>query len=107
MKYKIQMNNPSKVIKRLQLDKGGLTDLKLAQICARRNDKYVPLRTGKLKNTVMVTPGKYTYIQKYADRQYRTNKGKGLRGAYWDKRMVSAEIGVITREIQKFIKRGV
>ena len=106
MKIKVEMNNFSKIENRLGLDKNGKADLKLAQICARRNDKYVPFRTGKLKNTVLVTPGKYTYIQPYAQKQYHTNKGRGLRGAYWDERMKSAEIDVITKEIQEYIKRG-
>ena len=106
MKIKVEMNSFSKIENRLGLDKNGKADLKLAQICARRNDKYVPFRTGKLKNTVLVTPGSYTYIQPYAHKQYHTNKGRGLRGAYWDERMKSAEIGVITKEIQEYVKRG-
>ena len=107
MKYKLELNSPSKIENRLGISKNGKVDLKLAQICARRNDKYVPFRTGKLKNTVLVSFGKYTYIQPYAQRQYHTNKGKGLRGAYWNERMKTAEMGVITREIQNYIKRGV
>lgn len=107
MKYKLELNSPNKIENRLGLNKEGKVELKLAQICARRNDKYVPFRTGKLKNTVLVTPGKYTYIQPYAKKQYHTNKGRGLRGAYWNERMKSAEMGVITKEIQEYVKRGV
>lgn len=106
MKFKVELNSFSKIENRLGLDKNGKVDLKLAQICARRNDKYVPFRTGKLKNTVLVKPGSYTYIQPYAYKQYHTNKGRGLRGAYWDERMKSAELGVITKEIQEYVKRG-
>lgn len=106
MKIKLEMNNFSKIENRLGLDKNGKADLKLAQICARRNDKYVPMDTGKLKNTVVVSAGSYTYIQPYAHKQYHTNKGRGLRGAYWYERMKSAEIGVIKKEIQEYIKRG-
>ena len=107
MKFELEMNSPSKIENRLGLDKNGKVNLKLSQICARRNDKYVPFRTGKLKNTVMVSAGSYTYIQPYAHKQYHTNKGKGLRGAYWDERMKSAEMSIITKEIQNYIKRGV
>lgn len=106
MKVKVNINKADKVEKRLGLNKRGKVELKLAQICARRNDKYVPMDTGKLKNTVLIETGSYTYIQPYAHKQYHTNKGKGLRGAYWDQRMKSAELGNITKEIQNYIKGG-
>lgn len=50
-------------------------------------DPYVPFATGMLKNTAIERTTQIEYIQPYARRQYYENKGNGLRGKEWDKRM--------------------
>lgn len=50
-------------------------------------DPYVPFDTGMLKNTAIEQTKCVVYGQPYARRQYYENKGKGLRGKQWDKRM--------------------
>jgi hypothetical protein len=67
--------------------------------------KYVPFDTGALSTTVTVKPGSVTYEQPYAHKQYTTNKGKGIRGKYWDKKMVSAEKELIVKEVESYAKK--
>ena len=78
----------------------------MADTCFRRMVKFVPWREGVLATTVSVEPGKVTYEVPYAHKQYTQNKGRGLRGAYWDRRMKSAEGNAVAKEVEAFIKKG-
>lgn len=53
----------------------------------RHADPYVPFRQGVLKNTAIEKVTSIEYGQPYARKQYYENKGNGLRGKNWDKRM--------------------
>lgn len=105
MSVKLEMKSSSSIMNRLGINKGGKAHLFFTNSCARHNDKYVPMDTGQLKNTVEIDTTKYTYVQPYAHKQYTTNKGKGLRGSYWDRRMWSAEKASIIKEVEDYIKR--
>lgn len=105
LKYTLEDFNQNEIIDKFGMVKNGDADLFLANTCFRRMHKYVPFATGALASTVTVKPGSVTYEQLYAHRQYVGNKGKGIRGKYWDKRMVSAEKGLIVKEVERYVKQ--
>lgn len=105
LKYTLKDFDKNKIISKFGMEKNGNTQLFLADTCFRRMTKYVPWDTGALATTVTVKPGSVTYEQPYAHKQYTTNKGKGIRGKYWDRKMISAEKGAITKEVQDYAKK--
>ena len=104
LKYELKDFNSNKIVNKFNMQKGGSAQLFLSNECFRRMTKYVPKDTGMLSTTVTVKPGSVTYEQPYAHRQYTTNKGKGLRGKYWDKKMISAEKQLLVRDVQKYVE---
>lgn len=68
----------------------------------RLSDPYVPMQTGALKNTAVEQTDKITYPQPYARRQYWENRGNGLRGKCWDKRMWNARGKEVVQSVAKF-----
>ena len=105
LKYTLKDFDKDKIIDKFGMTDGGSADLFLANTCFRRMVKYVPWDTGNLATTVTVRPGSVTYEQNYAHKQYTTNKGKGIRGKYWDRKMVSAEKDIIIKEVEAFVKK--
>ena len=104
LKYELKDFNSGKIVNKFNMQKGGSAQLFLSNECFRRMEKYVPRDTGLLATTVAVKPGSVTYEQPYAHRQYTTNKGKGLRGKYWDKKMLSAEKSMLVKDVQNYVK---
>ena len=104
LKYTLKDFNAGKIVNKFNMQKGGSAQLFLSNECFRRMEKYVPWDTGNLATTVTVRPGSVTYEQEYAHRQYTTNKGKGLRGKYWDKKMLSAEKQLLVNDVTKYVK---
>ena len=102
--YTLEDFDKNKIISKFDLQKGGKAELFLADDCFRRMQKYVPFDTGALSTTATITPGKVVYEQPYAHKQYVSNKGKGIRGKYWDKKMIANERNVLTREVENYIK---
>lgn len=83
--------------------------------CYQHMDKYVPKDTGTLREAVTLRKDSITYEQEYAEQMYKglNDYGEPVRhwttpgtGGYWDKRMVSAEMPDIVKEVQDFIDRG-
>ena len=103
--YTLKDFDKNKIVDKYGMQENGDTQLFLANTCFRRMHKYVPLDTGTLASHATVRPGSVTYEEQYAHKQYTTNKGKGIRGKYWDKRMVSAEKEVIAKEVEEYAKR--
>lgn len=104
LKYTLKDFNEGKIINKFNMQKGGSAQLFLSNECFRRMEKYVPWETGNLATTVTVRPGSVTYEQEYAHRQYTKNKGKGLRGKYWDQKMLSAEKQLLVSDVEKYVK---
>lgn len=104
VEYKIVGFNPVKIANQYGFGNKGKAELFLANNCFKRMSKYVPKDTGALMTTVTIRPGSITYEQPYARRQYRTNKGKGIRGKYWDKKMIANERQVLAREVENYVK---
>ena len=105
IKYSLQDFDGKKIIDKFGMEEGGDADLFLANTCFRRMTKYVPWQTGALATTVTVKPRSVTYEQNYAHKQYTTNKGKGIRGKYWDKKMVNNEKDIIAKEVESYVKK--
>lgn len=106
MKLKVTLTNfePNTIINKYQLNAGGNARLWFSNNCFRRMQKYVPFDTGALSTTVTIKPNSVTYEQPYAHRQYTTNKGSGIRGRYWDKKMVANERDALVRETNNYLK---
>jgi hypothetical protein len=87
----------SRVLKKRGLDPGGKVQVFVAWEVARRNDKYIPLRSGTLKNTVAVKRDgtQVIYPAPYAEKQYEetpdTRSYDPHRGGHWHERMMAAE----------------
>ena len=118
---------PTSVIKaNLGIEPNGRVQKFFTNTCYRYMDKYVPFDTGILAGTVVkgnvttnnVTDDQIIYDQEYAhyvsegisnnDKplNYHTDKHP-LAGRHWDKRMVSAEMQDVVKEVQDYIdKRG-
>lgn len=102
--YELKDFDGGKIIRQYGVDAKGTTRLYMSNRCFLRMQKYVPFDTGALSLTATVKPGSVTYEQPYAHRQYVENKGKGIRGKYWDKKMWSAEGHLLTKEVEAYMK---
>lgn len=77
-------------------------------------DKYVPKDIGDLRDNVDKGADYITYESPYAHAQYIGEvHGSPVRnyttsgtGSYWDKKMVSAEMNDVIKEVQKYVNRG-
>lgn len=105
LKYNLEDFDGNKIISKFEMHEGGKTQLFLADTCFRRMQKYVPFETGTLSTHATVRAGSVTYEEQYAHRQYTTNKGKGIRGKYWDKKMVNNEKDLIVKEVEAYAKK--
>lgn len=93
----------------LGIDANGKVQKFFTETCYNHMDKYVPMDTGNLRNIVDKGTDYITYEMPYAQYQYPhqyehyTTPGTG---PYWDKRMESAEIYDVIREVQEYATRG-
>lgn len=105
---------PTSVIKaRLGLEPNGKVQRVFAHSCRTHMDRYVPMDKGDLRTNVDERPDSITYESPYARYQYYgiradgTHKVKhyttGGTGPYWDKRMISADMDEVIREVQRSI----
>ena len=96
---RLELDPVDKILLRRSLGKDGKAGQVFAMEVKRRCDKYVPFRTGTLKNTARIEGTKIIYPAPYAKQNYYSNAGwgqdgtatGGLRGKQWDKRMMAAE----------------
>ena len=103
--YTLKDFDSKKIISKFGMQNNGSTELFLSNSCFRRMQKYVPFDTGALSTTATVKPKSVTYEMPYAHKQYTTNKGKGIRGRYWDKKMVANEKDQLSKEVENYAKR--
>ena len=114
----VKLKPTSEIKTRLGLNPNGKVQRFFQNTCYKHMDKYVPLGdTGNLRTIVDLSNPQYiVYESPYAEYQYYGVRKDGTRvvknyttpgtGPYWDKRMVSAEMQDILKEVQDFIKRG-
>ena len=105
---------PTSVIKaRLGIDPNGRVQSFFTNTCYKHMDKYVPQDNGDLRTIVDIQPDSITYESNYARYQYYGVREDGTHqvknyttpgtGPYWDKRMVSAEMQDVVKEVQDYI----
>jgi len=104
LKYSLKDFDKGKIIDKYGMQKDGKASMFLANTCFRRMAIYVPKDTGALMTTATINPGKITYEQPYARKQFYTNKGKGIRGKRWDLKVESNEKGQISKEVENYVK---
>lgn len=72
------------------LEVGGKVQKFIDSEMLRRTDHYVPMDSGRLKDSgtihTKIGSGEVKYRKPYARRQYHENKGNGLRGKQWFER---------------------
>lgn len=96
----------------LGIEPNGKVQKFFTNTCARRMDKYVPKDTGALRTNIDVQSDSITYKSPYAHAQYAgIVNGTAVKnyttpgtGPYWDKRMVSAEMQDVVKEVQDYVR---
>ena len=99
---RLEMDNTDKILLKRNLNKNGEGQRFFTSTVRRMADPYVPMRTGVLKNTAVEYTSSIYYGQPYARRQYYENKGNGMRGKQWDKRMWADHGKEIVSSVAKF-----
>jgi alcohol dehydrogenase YqhD (iron-dependent ADH family) len=105
---------PTSIIKaRLGIEPNGRVQKFFTNTCYKHMDKYVPKDSGNLRTIVDVESNSITYEMPYARYQYYGIRDDGTHvvqnyttpgtGTYWDKRMVSAEMQDVVKEVQDYI----
>lgn len=106
VKVKVDINS-AKILKKKGLNPDGPTQRYFTQEVRRRSDPYVPKKVGVLKNTAIENIDSIVYPQIYAKKQYYENKGRGMRGKKWERRMIAQRGPALIRDLVLFIqKRG-
>lgn len=101
-KVTLKLDPHDKILLKRALNKNGNGQQYFTKRVAAYSYNYVPRDTGRLSIDVTINPDNIKWNQPYAAKQYYTNKGKGVRGSYWDKRMWAARGKTIVNEVAKF-----
>lgn len=109
----VKINPTSKIKARLGIEPNGRVQKFFTNTCYKRMDKYVPMDKGDLRTIVDIQANKIIYEQEYAEYQYYGMRKDGTRvvknyttagtGTYWDKRMASAEMQEVVKEVEDYI----
>lgn len=109
----VRLQPTSKIKARLGIDPNGKVQKFFTNTCYKHMDKYVPYDEGSLRTVVDIQPNSITYESIYAGYQYYGMRKDGTHivkkyttpgtGSYWDKRMVSAEMQDVVKEVQDYI----
>lgn len=109
----IKLKPTSQIKARLGIQPNGRVQKFFTNTCYKHMDKYVPMREGNLRTIVDINSDNIVYESPYARYQYYGMRNDGSRvvtkyttpgtGPYWDKRMVSAEMQDVVKEVQDYI----
>lgn len=102
MKVSVQIDNADKILLKRALNQNGAAQRFFTSEVRRNCDPYVPRLTGVMKNTAIEKTDCVIYPQIYSRRQYYENKGSGLRGKLWDKRMWADRGKGIVKAVARF-----
>lgn len=112
----VYINSLDQIKRRLKINYDGPVQAFMTETCFKTMDKYVPRRDGNLKNRVYLTNHSITYQSPYARYQYYGVREDGTHkvthyttpgtGPYWDKRMISADMDSVLRQVQDKINGG-
>ena len=84
---RISIDSADQILLKRHLSKNGEGQRFFTHEVRRLSDPYVPMQSGTMKNSAIEQTDRITYPQVYSKRQYYNNKGNGLRGREWDRRM--------------------
>ena len=112
----VKLKPTSEIKARLGIEPNGRVQKLFTSTCAKHMDKYVPMREGDLADYHLENDA-VVYEQLYARYQYNgiSKSGKPLKYRedkhplathHWDKKMVSAEMQDVVKEVQDYINRG-
>lgn len=101
-KITVTIDPADRILLKRYLNKNGKAQKYFTHEVRRHADPYVPLRSGTLKNTAVEKTACIEYVQPYARRQYYENKGNGLRGKQWDRRMWADKKDTIVESVAAF-----
>ena len=109
----VKLKPTSQIKARLGIEPNGRVQKFFTNSCYKHMDKYIPLDKGNLRTIVDIEDNSITYESPYAKYQYYGVRQDGTHqvqnyttpgtGTYWDKRMVSAEIDDVVKEVQDYI----
>lgn len=113
----VVMKPTSEIKARLGIEPNGRVQTFFTNTCYKHMDKYVPMSDleskGDLRTIVDIQSDSITYESPYARYQYYGVRADGTHkvknyttpgtGPYWDKRMVSAEMRDVVKEVQDYI----
>lgn len=94
-----------KIARKKGLDQNGAAQRFFTHEVRRLSDPYVPKKEGVLKGTAVEGIDEIVYPQIYAKKQYYENRGRGMRGKRWDRRMVVQRGPALLASVVKFIAR--
>ena len=109
----VKLKPTSEIKARLGIEPNGRVQKFFTNTCYKHMDKYVPQDEGNLRINVDIQSDSITYESPYAHAQYVgivhgsevKNYTTPGTGPYWDKRMVSAEMQDVVKEVQDYIGR--
>lgn len=107
----IVLKPTSQIKTKLGIEPNGRVQKFFTNTCYKHMDKYVPYKEGNLRTIVDIQDDSITYESPYAKYQYYgiSKSGNPLvyktpgTGSFWDKRMVSAEMKNVVKEVQDYI----
>jgi hypothetical protein len=104
----MRLNPISQIKADLGIDVNGKVQKFFTDICAKHMEKYIPQDTLALITNVDKGSNYITYESEYAHYQYvnqfpEENYTTPGTGPYWDKRMVSAEMPIVVKEVQRYV----
>ena len=109
----VKLKPTSQIKARLGIQPNGRVQKFFTNTCYKHMDKYVPMRESNLRTIVDIQSDSITYESPYAQYQYKGMREDGSRpvrnyttpgtGPYWDRRMVSAEMQDVVKEVQDYI----
>ena len=108
MAVKVEIDNPTKIFNRIVTD---AKRLEINKMVEKNMAPYVPRDTGALMGNTTVDKRGITYNENYAKVNYDgdgrnfSREKNPLATAHWDKAMMAAKSGIISKEIERIIKR--
>lgn len=111
----ITIDSLETIKRKLKIQDNGPAQAFMTETCYKAMDKYVPMDNGDLRTNVSIYTDRITYESPYAAYQYYGEREGGTHkvrnyttpgtGTYWDKRMISADIDNVVRQVQDYIGR--
>ena len=110
----VRINSLEKIMRRLNIQRGGPAHAHFTELCYKKMDKFVPKRNENLRTNVSVTTDSITYESPYASYQYFGKRKDGSHvikrwttpgtGPRWDKRMISVYMQDIVKEVGNYVR---